>query len=372
VSEANVSGQPSASRGDGRRGARLLAGGPVSARLLALAALAACLVLAACAGILGLRRPAPKGFPHRAHVTAGVSCTRCHAGLDAPEPRLHLPTDATCTDGCHARPHDPRPCSGCHVSARAVEELVEARAHLRFDHRRHAGVTNNNCMRCHDGVATGAERLRPPMATCFRCHDDAQAARTCDTCHRDLEVERSLPATHLAHDGDWLREHGTRAASSGDLCQTCHRESFCASCHGRTAPAIPARLSPGDPLRASVHRAGFASRHALEARSDPGACSTCHAPDRCASCHTARGLAGDGRGSPHPAGWVGIDNRHGREARRDPASCASCHGGAGEQLCVGCHAVGGIGGSPHPPGWSSRQPLSSMPCRMCHPLGAAR
>lgn len=334
----------------------------------------ACVALAACAGVLGLRRDAPLSFPHRTHVVAGVSCTRCHTGLDRPGPELHLPTDAACTS-CHDPPHDRRPCGGCHSAPAAVAELVEARDHLRFDHRSHIATTRGNCMRCHDGVATGAARIRPPMATCFRCHDDARAARRCETCHRDLAERSVLPASHLAHDGDWLREHGTRAASSGDLCETCHQTSFCARCHGQTAPPLPASRPLLDPNRTSVHRAGFAARHALEARSDPGACTTCHTPDRCAACHTEKGLAGDGRGSPHGAGWIGItasENRHGREARRDPASCASCHGGAGEQLCVRCHAVGGVGGNPHPPGFSSRLPLTAMPCRMCHPLGAAR
>jgi hypothetical protein len=215
--------------------------------------------------------------------------------------------------------------------------------------------------------------MRPPMATCFRCHDDLQKARRCDGCHVDLAEEGTLPATHLAHDGDWIREHGARTASSGDLCETCHRQSFCASCHGVTVPTLPAERRLADPFRAQLHRAGFVGRHAVEARSDPGACTTCHAPDRCITCHVEKGIAATARGNPHPRGWVGLaaaDNLHGREARRDPASCAGCHGGAGEQLCVSCHAVGGIGGNPHPPGFSSTLPLSAMPCRMCHPLGA--
>jgi predicted CXXCH cytochrome family protein len=343
-------------------------------RSIRIGSIGACIALAACAGVLGLRRTAPGSFPHRAHVVAGVSCTRCHTGLDAPGTSLHLPTDEHCT-GCHTKPHDTRSCEGCHVSKTAVAELVEARDHLRFDHRRHISVANGNCMRCHDGVASGATRLRPPMATCFRCHDDMRDARRCDACHENLAEEGTLPASHLAHDGDWIREHGTRASSSGDLCETCHKQSYCASCHGQTVPALPSSTRFADPFRASVHRAGFVARHALEARSDPGACSTCHTPDRCSSCHAAKGIAGDARGNPHPPGWVGLtsaENRHGREARRDPAGCASCHGGAGEKLCVTCHAVGGVGGNPHPPGWSSRQPLSAMPCRMCHPIGAAR
>ncbi|NVB81163.1 MAG: hypothetical protein HOV81_22395 [Kofleriaceae bacterium] len=330
------------------------------------------LAVAACAGVLGLRRAsAPQVFPHRAHVVAAVPCTQCHANIDKGE-GLHLPDDASCL-GCHAKPHDPRSCLGCHAPDHAAERLAEAKSHIVFDHGKHLGPTiaKGNCMRCHVGVADGDDHMRPAMATCFKCHD--ANARTCETCHKDLAESGTLPASHLAHDGDWIREHGTRAASSGELCETCHKQSFCASCHGRTAPVVPATLRFADPFTPSVHRAGFAARHSLEARSDPGACTTCHAPDRCASCHVERGVAGVGRGNPHPAGWVGLtssENLHGREARRDPASCASCHGGAGEQLCVSCHAVGGVGGNPHPPGFSSRQPMSALPCRLCHPLGA--
>ena len=321
--------------------------------------------LAACAGILGFKQRELGAFPHRTHVLRGVACTACHQGIGKPGAKLHLPDEATCSAaGCHAEPQ--------RISPVAITRIVEAQQHLKFDHARHMGVTNGNCMRCH-GSSDAA--LRTPMATCFKCHETAERGRQCDACHTNLAEEGTLPASHLAHDGDWLREHAVRAASSGDLCETCHKESFCASCHGVNVPALPAERRFGDPFRASVHRAGFASRHGLEARSDPGACSTCHAPDACSSCHVAKGVANNVRGSPHPAGWVGLtsaDNRHGREARRDPASCASCHGGAGEQLCVSCHAVGGVGGNPHPPGWSSNQPLTAMPCRMCHPLGVAR
>jgi hypothetical protein len=323
-------------------------------------------LLSACAGILGLKRTSDGVFPHRVHVTKGVACTRCHEGLATPGKRLHLPEVAAC-NGCH---EDRRT-----IDDAAVTRIVEAQQHLRFDHARHLGVANNNCMRCHGGIANGDDAIRPAMATCFKCHETAQRGRDCKACHVNLLEEGTLPASHLAHDGDWIREHGTRASSSGDLCQTCHKESFCASCHGVNVPALPAERRFADPFRASVHRAGFASRHSLEARAEPGACATCHAPDSCTSCHVAKGVAQNPGRNPHPAGWVGItpsENRHGREARRDPAACASCHGGAGEQLCVSCHAVGGVGGNPHPPGWSSNQPLSAMPCRMCHPLGVSR
>lgn len=333
-------------------------------------------VLGACAGVLGLSKSGPQPFPHRAHVLKGVTCTQCHGAIIDKDDgvALHIPDDATCKS-CHTKPHDERPCLGCHTEANALPELVEARQHLVFDHGKHLPKVNGNCMRCHVGVAEGDRDLRPAMASCFRCHDQdaASNAGKCDACHKNLEASDTLPQTHLAHDADWLHEHGTRAASSGDVCSTCHRESFCASCHGKTVGALPATQNFANPFTASVHRAGFASRHSLEAKSEPGACQTCHQPSRCVTCHTAKGIAGENRNSPHPPGWVGPsagENQHGREARKDPAQCASCHDGAGQQLCVGCHRVGAVGGNPHPPGWSSRVPLSQLPCRMCHPIGS--
>jgi hypothetical protein len=329
------------------------------------------LVLVSCAGILGLRATSERPFPHRRHLLGGVSCTTCHAGIERAGERgpLHLPDDETCL-GCHAPPHTEGSCTGCHTDPTTAPSVAASREHLRFEHARHVGaVARGNCVRCHVGVAEGDDRMRPSMATCFRCHDHEgdQAARRCNACHVDLAEEGTLPATHLAHDGDFLREHGVRAASSGDLCQTCHKEQFCAGCHAAKAPMVPARLRVADPFSPGLHRAGFAARHALEAKSDPGACVTCHRPERCQACHSERGVATGG--SPHPAGWVGLtsaENLHGRAARRDPLSCASCHGGAGEALCVGCHKVGGVGGSPHPPGWSSRQSFETLPCRLCH------
>jgi hypothetical protein len=320
--------------------------------------------LAACAGVLGLSKSGPQPFPHRKHVVAGVTCVKCHVGIEKDD-RLHIPADETCVS-CHAKPHDTRPCLGCHAEANALPQLIEAREHLIFDHGKHLEETRGNCMRCHVGIAEGDKDLRPPMASCFKCHDQSAAsnASQCAACHKNLEVSGTLPQSHLAHDADWIREHGTQAAASGEACASCHKESFCASCHGQTVPVVPAAVRFADPFTPSVHRANFVARHSLEAKSEPGACSTCHQPDRCIACHTSRGVADNPQRSPHPPGWAA--GTHGGEARRDPASCASCHDGAGQQLCISCHKVGGIGGNPHPPAFSSKLPLSAMPCRLCH------
>lgn len=352
----------------GRRGMLLIVAGALS--------------VAACARILGLRDDELRMFPHRRHVLAGVSCTKCHVGITAAgdEGPLHLPTAATCTtSGCHAKPHNSAPCLACHSHPDAAANAARARTNITFSHVAHLGAANGNCARCHLGVADSDGPLRPPMVACWNCHehDRVRDVRNCSACHPHLEAEHTPPADHIVHDLGFATSHGKYAAAAADACASCHRDSFCANCHGVTAPVIPARLALANPFAASVHRPAFLARHGEEARGEPAACTSCHLPQACSNCHNRAEVAGrasSGRParSPHPKGWVGIgvgNNEHGLAARRDPLTCASCHGGAGEMLCVSCHAVGGSGGNPHPVGWSSASPLSALPCRLCHQPG---
>ncbi|MBX3232503.1 MAG: hypothetical protein KIT84_16130 [Labilithrix sp.] len=339
-----------------------------------LALLASCCLLAACAGVLGIKpRNMARPFEHRAHSNAGVDCLTCHAGVGraGDEGPLHLPETATCI-GCHTRPHDTRTCSGCHGDHRTREEVRLARTHLSFAHDRHVPTLGGQCVPCHAAAGkTEQASLRPPMAQCFGCHEhkDQWQTRECSACHVDLPRELARPSSHVFHEGDFVREHGIRAASARDLCATCHAEPFCASCHGVTAPVLPWRLAFDRPSLTGLHRAGFRQRHADEARASPGLCTTCHTGGTsCAECHEGRQLAaGTGR-SPHPPGWVRArGGEHGRAARMNPLSCATCHGGSGEALCVGCHRVGGPGGNPHGPGFaSSLDAQRDQPCRQCH------
>lgn len=338
------------------------------------------LAFAACARVLGIEPAARKPFPHHAHVTKGkVTCLQCHAGITraTEDEPLHLPGTATCV-GCHSKPHDPRECSGCHGLDYVREGAEMDREHLRFRHDTHNRRLVGDCAYCHRGVETDSDHVRPSMALCLSCHEhqvEFSQARACDGCHRDIRAEDVEPSSHVAHDGDWLHEHGNQAFAVRDLCATCHADRYCAGCHGRTVPALPEKMAFDDPLRAGVHRAGFESRHSLEARTQPGLCTTCHeTSDFCESCHSSRGVdVSSGGRSPHPLGWVGLPgerNDHGPAAWRDPSVCAACHTGAGEQLCVGCHKVGGIGGNPHRPGWTSnKRPTIDVPCRSCHEGG---
>lgn len=341
----------------------------------ATALLLSAFALAACAGILGIRKSPGRPFEHRAHVVKGIACVKCHARVARSDANtaLDLPSDASCRT-CHAQPHDMRACGTCHGRDEDRHGAAQAKQHLTFSHAQHTAVASGNCTRCHDGVLLGDGPLRPAMATCLGCHQHSEqwAARSCTPCHKNLEGEHARPQSHVVHGDDFMQHHGAAAAAARDLCASCHSESTCAACHGVAVPALPSTWHFDEPRRPDMHAAGFVARHSLEARIDPALCTTCHRDQSgCQDCHRARGLLSvtASRGNPHPPDWVSSDgtgSRHGVEARRNPVSCASCHGGAGESLCVGCHRVGGPGGNPHPPGFQSTKRESELPCRLCH------
>ena len=152
------------------------------------------------------------------------------------------------------------------------------------------------------------------------------------------------------------------------VCDHCHRESDCATCHSRHIELVPSERESDKVEMRFVHRAGFEVRHALEARQDQARCLKCHRTEHCSGCHESRHVAGAGAESRHPVGWMtpGDRNFHGRKARREITMCAACHDQGASSNCVACHKVGGPGGSPHPPGWDSRLEKSSESCSPCH------
>jgi len=335
------------------------------------------IALAACASMLGLKKAgdAARPFEHRAHVLHGVACTSCHENVAASthESAMHMPTTQKCVS-CHQKPHDKRECSMCHGESSTRQEAELIHGALKFDHGKHQRAAGGDCAKCHQGASsTTAMRLEPKMATCFGCHEHQNEwdVRKCDGCHVNVSAENVMPESHVVHDGDFIREHGVRAASERDLCATCHDDRSCSKCHGVTVPTLPWKLGVGDaPRTTGVHLSGFRARHSLEARAQPGLCNTCHQEEFCVDCHTRLRVSGSASGAknPHPPGWVtATGGGHGVEARTDPMSCAGCHGGAGEQLCVGCHKVGGPGGNPHGPGFASHKDKTrELPCKLCH------
>ncbi len=318
-------------------------------------------------------------FPHRAHLAQMqcggegqpecLSCLSCHVETHG---NFALPSEAKCAscheDGATRWRHAQRP---------AVAE-VPAGKRIVFSHPLHLELPqiSGQCVKCHAGAvgAEGGPPLFPPMATCTGCHNHAQEFEEarCTGCHRAEDLRGLKPVTFLSHDGAWTRRHGDEARSQGALCSQCHAQSSCDGCHDASKPLGPQTRNPMAIERDFVHRFDFVSRHAIESRLQPGQCFTCHVRTECDACHTSRGVSAAVRGgaSPHPPQWASgmgaFNNQHGREARRDIASCAACHDQGAASNCVRCHRVGGMGGTPHPVGWRSTEPVTSPACAACH------
>lgn len=235
------------------------------------------------------------------------------------------------------------------------------------------------CAVCHPDATTAAALplQRPTMATCLTCHNhnaDYAEAR-CTHCHPSLRQLPLMAVAEFEHTAGWITRHGLVSQHQGESCLQCHQQSSCSECHSRVAPDSPARLFPEVVDRTVLHRGDFISTHGMDARLSGDVCLRCHQTNQCQNCHRVMGLAAES-GSlfvPHPAGYAmpGAGTRfHGDDARRNIHSCAACHDQGAASVCVQCHRVGGVGGSPHPAGWSKKNKESDIAgnalCLTCH------
>lgn len=344
----------------------------------ALAALGVSVLGAACTARLLTR------FPHQQHLARldcgapgqpdCLSCTTCHAGASEQAATWKKPPPSVC-EGCH-RPDEPR-----YAYARSIRPANAPRPaayEVRFDHDAHLLMPQikGQCLECHAGAVGTAQSkpLFPPMATCTGCHEHRAEfeANACGRCHPSSALRGLRPVSFLPHDERWIRRHAVQARGAPAQCGTCHAQAQCDGCHDATQ-SLRAELKRPDAVGADfVHRFDYLSRHGIEARSQPAQCASCHQKQDCDACHVRHGVSGgavDAR-SPHPLGWaIGLGpetNLHAKAARRDIWSCAACHDQGAATNCVRCHAVGGFGGSPHPPGWRSTRSVSEGGCAECH------
>ncbi len=314
-------------------------------------------------------RPVVANVGHSAHASGGVHCSRCHQGMEVAEEAssTHLPTDEVCVECHRGEGHEPGKCTEvdrcteCHVDDDAHGTLERRGEALIFSHKNHLQREKGECVTCHTPGVT------PTMEDCRPCHDAWLDSLACGTCHKSLSAYPLVPVTHQAHGADFLRRHGAEARVGADRCATCHAQAFCADCHDNRRPFTAATAWSDRPDRNFIHRPNFEARHAWSARQEPQTCLGCHSEQDCATCHEQIGR-GVGGLSPHPAGWASAGpgpNLHSREARYDLLGCAACHSGAGSEICVTCHAVGGPGGSPHE-GREPRGDTGRQPCVRCH------
>jgi hypothetical protein len=375
----------------------------------------------------------PLRFSHAKHSGSEFPCATCHvkATTSTASSDLLLPGMKDCV-GCHEEARVPKghgspgmrdlsKCRKCHTAfnPKAFPEPVSWRApRFRFSHRLHLdkGAT---CLGCHPGVERAsrggvADGLHlPRMKDCLVCHRGSKAlggagpggggaapskgggeaalryaSARCVTCHErepggrirarfpdgDLRPGAALP--HLQHGPSFSRDHRVAARAHRTDCEACHRQDQCLRCHG------------GVRRPASIHLGNWTLLHGREARANRQKCQSCHTRQRfCASCHRRVGLSPTSAQSPfgvpgikrfHGERWASsagggaAQNRHAVGARRNVSSCASCHR---ESDCLRCHArkrVGGLGRSPHGPGFRHSRRCRTLlrknqrSCLKCH------
>ncbi len=337
-----------------------------------LLALLTALLFAACS-----EPRTPPRFPHEVHLVglecdepgkpACLSCNSCHSPSE--RDRSHkLPSTALC-ESCHKN------------DAHELQSVLSAKperpsGEITIDHDLHLAMAGiqGQCVPCHAGVVRSDRSTLPPMSQCFTCHEHEQQWQRaqCSPCHARKDLERTLPVTFLRHDASFARHHGDVVAGQKQLCQSCHTQAQCQSCHDLTQDLGVEKRQPERIESRQVHRGDFMTRHAIEAKSQPARCTSCHTPETCDTCHVARGVSGNAFNprNPHPPEWVGSNtnssNFHGHEARRDIVACAGCHEQGPATNCIRCHKVGAYGGNPHPRGWVSARSTGETMCRYCH------
>lgn len=321
-------------------------------------------------------RPDGIKFSHQLHVgEEELDCSDCH-GLIASATDLktdHMPHEKTCT-GCHEDEEDD--CSHCHTEPQRPTGLSRTRlASVQFSHKTHVGRAEGDCAVCHEDVVEAedpAESTRPEMLDeCMNCHREDFRKIGCIKCHDDFQDLKEKPFGLFDHSPDFLDKHGPIAKGNMQVCSHCHQQDDCSDCHSRMTPMRPSRMHSDEPDRLFLHRADWITRHPMEARLDTSRCLTCHKQERCVDCHNDYNISASGSVGlgPHPASWLNRNSIdfHGTAARRNIATCRACHDRGEATNCIACHKVGASGGTPHPPGWSTRLGESSTDaCRWCH------
>lgn len=287
---------------------------------------------------LVLPTPALK-FNHKLHVTRGMACALCHAGLEdaAAVTTTPLPKMALCL-GCHDGRQATARCGACHPT------LADGRLRTTFS----SGVL----------VPSGSLRGADAHTSTFRTQHQVAGRdeKYCATCHKQSECTECHGAGVVRpvdfHPVDYASLHAVDARRNVPNCSSCHRnQTFCLGCHQRLGVAP-------DP------EGGQAGRQP----------------------HNPFGT-GTGVKRFHPPGWVRDESgvvltapspaSHSLQARRNLRTCVSCHR---EESCLACHSADptrSMGVNPHAPGFSGSSACRAMAsrnaraCLKCHQAGAA-
>jgi hypothetical protein len=125
----------------------------------------------------------------------------------------------------------------------------------------------------------------------YACAGTASLAKThpgeiakapiCADCHTDWR-------TSMNHTSDFSTRHKFTAAQQKQVCDLCHKESFCADCHANKEELKPSDKFKDSPERTLPHRGDYLTQHKIDGRINPASCFPCHGRQnnaRCKVCH---------------------------------------------------------------------------------------
>lgn len=205
-------------------------------------------------------------------------------------------------------------CTDCHGDLDKVFKDGKL-PYLKFTHEMHFSKGVSDCSVCHFEDTHTPDHINvPTMGRCFTCHGLTKVSivqSTCTTCHPP-DIPRK-PPTHRS--STWVsKDHAEAALTDQFSCLTCHKQSFCTSCHGLEMP----------------HPDGWAETpHTVAFFDSPNVCQQCHprAPDAydfCDTCHHPQDPKGTAWREFHPTVVKG-EGAFTCFQCHDPATCASCH-----------------------------------------------
>ena len=103
----------------------------------------------------------------------------------------------------------------------------------------------------------------------------------CGECHKDGRDA-------LDHSSDFITRHKFFAAQQKNVCDMCHKESFCADCHAHKEELLPSDKYKDSPERSLPHRGDYITQHQIDGKINPAPCFRCHGRNnnrRCLTCH---------------------------------------------------------------------------------------
>jgi hypothetical protein len=106
-------------------------------------------------------------------------------------------------------------------------------------------------------------------------------APICSECH---EGDKAA----LNHTPDYELRHRFYAEQRSQVCNLCHKESFCSDCHANKEELKPSDKFKDSPKRSLPHRGDYLTQHRIDGRINPAPCLKCHGRNnnaRCRACH---------------------------------------------------------------------------------------